>query len=126
MCKGAIKTAILQTAGPVSTCESVRYNWKFLRYVTVKQFNSAAVDLESAHLGHLVSIGSLSNCSPNPKMVFVKRPPCDVMGILQGNPGLCEADIYSMRFQKPSPKSISLNVRKKLVAMGLVSESILM
>ena len=115
MSKSNIKTAILQIAGQVSTSEAVRYNWKFLRCVTVKQFNIAATELETENFGTVVSVG-------NAKIVFIKKPPDQVQHLLEARPQLCHPDVYRERYYKPSPKSIKSKVRSSLVAMGYIAQ----
>ncbi|XP_072015222.1 uncharacterized protein [Amphiura filiformis] len=112
--RSTIKTAILQTAGPVSTTESLRRNWKFLRAVTVKQFQLAASELESAHLGNVVTVG-------RSRLVFIKKPPEEVTHILERNPNLCTLETHEWRYHLPAPKNIEWSIRSSLVERGLVS-----
>ena len=113
--KTTIKTTILQTAGPVSTSEALRRNWKFCRCVTVKQFQAAAAELEAARLGYLKTVHKS-------RLVFIKKPPAEVMEILRENPSLCSPEVYESRYNMPAPKSIEWNIRSSLVSMGLVAQ----
>ena len=111
--------ALMQTLGPVSTNKSISCNWRFLRSLTAKQFETAATELNRLGLGKMVTI--------NPgrgqhQLVFVKNRPEEVQEVLEANPDLCRYDVYAARFRKQSPKTIGLKVRFKLVEMGLVSQ----
>lgn len=114
-----IMTAILQTAGPVSTRYAIRQNWRFLRSVPSEEFVKAARDLEKLNLGTVVCLEHEKAISSR---VFLKKPPIEVMGILNANPSLCFPEIYMKRYKMPTTKSITFAVRAKLVKMKLVSE----
>ena len=109
-----IKTAILQTAGPVSTCEAIRCNWRFLRCVTKQQFVAAAIELENANYGSLIAVGAKVK-------VFLKKRPEIVNQDLVNHPDLCLPDVYNARYHLPPMKLISWTIRSQLVNMGLVT-----
>ena len=108
-----IKAAILQTAGPVSTCEAIRCNWRFLRCITKKHFLAASAELQSSSYGSLVSINSRMS-------VFLKRPPEEILPMLANHPELCLPEVYNARYHLPPMKVISQKIRYQLVNMGLV------
>ena len=110
-----IKTAILQTAGPVSTCQAIRCNWRFLRCIRKEQFAAAAVELEKANFGSFIAVGAN-------RKVFVKKHPEIVNQDLVNHPNLCFPDIYSARYHLPPTKLISWAIRSQLVNMGLVTK----
>ena len=116
--------AILQTKGPIVTPTVAKFNWKFLHMMSTRQFLKAAADLESLRLGRLVN---LSQVAQKPSMVFLKIPPDDIMMELQmdSNADLCSIEIYTKQFHKPVSKSVSLNLRSRLVSTGLVPEKLL-
>ena len=116
--------ALLQTAGPVSTHAMLTSNWRFLNLLNSKQFQSAANDLQTMGLGLLVAI---QNSGTRASHVFVKKPPSQVQGILQQQPQLrTDPDYYASRYAMPASKKVKLNVRAKLVSMGLLAENQLM
>ena len=117
--KRSIMAAILQTVGPVSTTIAIRANWKFLKCATAQQFSAAAVELEKIGFGQVVSLSGKSNRS---QQVFVKKHPSEAQIVLESNPDLCSPDVYATRFHRQATKTISWNVRAKLVSMGLVSQ----
>ena len=110
--------AILQTVGPVSTTIAIRANWKFLKCTTAQQFSSAANELEKIGFGQVVSLSGTSRS----QQVFVKKHPGEAQAVLEANPDLCSPDVYATRFNRQASKTISWNVRSKLVQMGLVSQ----
>ena len=112
-------TAILQTAGPVSTRYAIRQNWRFLRSVPSEEFVKAARDLEKLNLGTLVCLEHEKAISSR---VFLKKPPIEVTKILNANPSLCSPETYMKRYKMPTTKSITFAVRAKLVKLKLVSE----
>ena len=113
-----VMVAILQTLGPVSTCQAIRGNWNFLRSATSKQFEAAGAELETRGFGRLIS---LSGRQASQK-IFVKKSPEEAQHALEASPELCRADIYSARFNRPTTKKLNLKMRAQLAAMGLVSE----
>ena len=117
MTRQNIMKAILQTAGPVSTHQTVKQNWRFLRMLSVKQFLSACNDLQALNMGTLVSL------QQGKRKIFVKRPPDEVQEMLDMNPFLSTLEVYEYRFNRPSPKCISLEVQAALVSMGYVVEA---
>ena len=114
--------AILQTAGPVSTCQALRWNWKFLSSATVQQFRAASMELEAANLGQLVTLPSKARKEGSGVLVFVKKAPIDAALHLLQFPDLCSVAMYETRYERPSSKSITWNIRSQLVSMGLVSQ----
>ena len=121
--KHNIMAAVLQTAGPVSTQPMLTSNWKFLHLLTVKQFNSAAGDLQTLGLGAFVAIQNGTRAAH----VFVKKEPSLVREILQEHPELrTDPDYYEQRYCMPASKKIKLNLRAKLVSMKLLTENQLM
>ena len=114
-----IMKAILLTAGPVSTHQTVKQNWRFLRMLTVRQFINAAQNLqETLQLGTLVSLPR----GKSALTIFAKKPPEQAQDILELNSDLPSHGIYAYRFGRPSPKCISLNIQAHLVGMGYVAE----
>ncbi len=111
-----IMKAILQTAGPVSTHQTVKQNWRFLRMLSVKQFLSACYELETINMGNVVSF------EHSRIKIFVKRPPDEVQAMLEANTFLSTPEIYAQRFNRPSPKCITLDLQAALVNMGCVAE----
>ncbi|XP_072015216.1 uncharacterized protein [Amphiura filiformis] len=111
-----IMKAILQTAGPVSTHQTVKQNWRFLRMLSVKQFLSACSELEMINMGNVVSL------EHSKIKIFVKRPPDEMQYLLEANPFLSTTEIYAYRFNRPSPKCITLDIQAALVNMGCVAE----
>ncbi len=113
-------SALLQTRGPVSTCNTVTCNWRFLRTLSQQQFQEAAVELDQRGLGNAVLIQSKRGRTP---YVFVKKAPAEVQSLLAANMGLCDFAVYKARYGMPAPKTLSWHVRSKLVDMGLVSKT---
>lgn len=113
-----IMSAILKTAGPVSTLESVKSTSRSLHLLPATTFLEAASQLETANLGRLIKVTN--------KKVFIKRLPTEVHEVLGGNPDLCTADVYATRYAKPTAKAIGLTMRAKLVQMKLVSKNCFM
>ncbi len=111
--------AILQTAGPVSICQAIRWNWQFLRTTTVQQFQAAASRLEALGFGSLVSMGGPSHRG---MLVFVKAKPEQVVEQVQLNEDLCSWAVYSARYHKTATKCITWKIRSQLINMGLVEE----
>ena len=113
-------TAILHTAGPVSTRYAIRQNWRFLRKVPPQEFCLAATDLQSMNLGTLVTLRTVNAIASK---VFIKRAPSDVIDILMARPDLrCLPDLYRERYRKPAAKAITFAVRARLIKMKLVPE----
>ena len=113
---------ILQTSGPISTCEAIRYTWKFLKSTTVTQYQAAAVELEKLNLGSFVTFRT-SVAGPYSK-VFIKKLPEEARECLVAHHQLCHPDTYARRFHRPSPKSIVEKVKAKCVELGLVAEEL--
>ena len=115
----SIMAAILQTAGPVSICQSLRWNWKFLSSCTVQQFQAAGTELQTLGFGSLIFLGPAANRGTS---VFVKKRPEEVYQQVEANLDLCTWDVYAARYQKPSSKSLSWKIRAQLVEKGLVEQ----
>ena len=114
----SIMAAILQTIGPVSTCQAIRANWAFLRSTTSTQFHSAAAELEKLNLGRCLT---MSNKGRN-SHVFLKKPPEEVKSALEANMDLCAPDVYAMRYHRPGSQRVSQAAKAKLIEMGLVRQ----
>ena len=110
--------AILQTSGPVTIHAVICRNYKFLSKSTADQFMEAAHELQSLNLGSVVAMGR--SC------VFIKRPPDEVMIILDANPDLCSRDFYRSRYNKPLSKSVPLGIRHQLSTKKLVPAKLMM
>ena len=118
-----VMTAILQTAGPVSTPEAIRWGWKFLREACSSSlstdFLEAGAALEKTGLGYSskfsVSYGRTSR-------VFIKRKPEEAVQVLSAIPGLCDPEICLWRYAQLPPKCIGLSLRSKMVALKMVSQ----
>ncbi len=108
-----IKTAILQTPGPISTQNTIRSNWRFLRCTTKAQFVAAAVELQTSGLGSVVTLKSK-------RVVFVKKPGEEVQEILRCHPNLCLPELYNARYVMKPMKLIGWHIRNQLVERGLV------
>ena len=119
VCMRSIMAAILQTSGPLSTCEAIRSTWKFLAGINVQQFQDAAIELEKVNLGAFVSI---SNQTGRATRVFIKKKPKEVCLGLEANPDLCDLDDYAARYSRRPPKVINWHVRSKVVEFGLVAK----
>ena len=114
-----VMKAILLTAGPVSTHQTVKQNWRFLRMLNIRQFTNAAHNLqETLQLGTLVSLKR----GKQTLAIFAKKPPEQVREILELNSDLPSPEIYAYRFGRSSPKCISLNIQAQMVSMGYVAE----
>ncbi len=114
--KRSIMAAILQTTGPISTHRVVRLSWKFLRMVSVKQFEAASQELEK------LGMGILMTCQGSGKLsVFIKKLPSEIGAFLMENQDLCPLEYYTSRFFQPSSKMIKDRVKNQLVADGVVS-----
>ena len=114
-----IMKSILLSKGPITTQQILRSNFRKLRHVTKDEFVEASRKLEGFSLGSFVQV---ANPTPRPIGVFVKKPPEQVVHILQIMPGLCTLEEYSERFAMRVPTLISLRMRTQLVTLGLVSE----
>ena len=118
--------AITQTAGPVSTPQSINWNWKFQgACASTDEFLAAATALEQAGFGHVASYKANLKGGRDAK-VYIKGKPEDVMPLLCANPDLCDPEIYQQRYAQLPPKSIGLQLRTKLVSLKLVSQKQMM
>ncbi len=115
-----IMSAILKTAGPVSTTDAVRYTKMSLHQITGKDFDEAAAQLEARNLGTVVTVRNERSKGNN---VFIKKLPSEIEATLQAYPDLCTPEVYATRFEKLAPKAIKFSLRAKLVAMKLVSQN---
>ncbi len=111
--------AILQTSGPISTCQTVRTTWRFAARTTAVQYQAAAVELEKLNLGKFVTIFITAGRASK---VFIKKPPQESAHVLVTRPDLCDPSLYARKFERPSPKTINAKVKAKLVELGLVEQ----
>ena len=121
-------TAILQTAGPVSTVTAIRWNWKFLRdsCISATEFIEAGHALETMGYGHMRDFTYKGPAKGRPGKVFVKRYPDEISDVLGSNPDLCDPDVYSKRYHHSPPKCVGLSLRSRLVQMKLVTQKQMM
>ena len=115
-------SAILNTAGPVSSQKAVRWGSRYLRTTTIKQFIAASTMLQQLGLGQLLNLKSRPGGRDG--YFFVKAPPHTAVPILQlaDNSDLCSVEQYGMRYGGSTPTCINLKIRAKLVEMGVVSQ----
>lgn len=118
-----IMKAVLETAGPVATPQSLKSVKRSMHLVTTKQFMEAAEELEKNNFGKLIKIAMGSRGKP--AVVFIKKPPSE-MEILRTNTEWCTFDVYAARYKKVASKTIGLQLRAKLVSMKLVSKQCFM
>ena len=115
--------AILAIGGPVSTANTVKDNLRNRNYerVTNEHFLEAANKLKDLGLGHLVSC---KNGSGRLVDVFIKKPPGEVMDIVQANSALCDPAVYISTFAGQTPVRLmrSSQLMENLIASGLVSQ----
>lgn len=116
MTRRNIMAAVLQSAGKVVKHKMLVSNWKFLNMLTSKQFVTAASDLQEIGLGSLITLPT----SSRPSQVFIKKLPQEVAPVLEENPDLCTVEYYAVRFNLPTSKYVTQQMREKLVSMGLV------
>ena len=114
-------SAILLSAGPVSTSEAMKYTSRRLHDLKAMRFSEAATELQNINLGTLVSI---SQTKGRVNKVFVKKSPEEAEQVLGANPHLCSVDNYTARYNKPPSKAIGLQLKAKLVAMKIVPKKI--
>ena len=114
-------SAILLTAGPVSTSEAVKNTSRRLHYLKSTRFFEAATELQNINLGTLVSLSQQRGVGHK---VFVKKSPEEADQVLGANPQLCSVENYTARYRKPPSKAIGLQLKAKLVAMKLVPKKI--
>ncbi len=112
-----IMSAILLTRGPVATHYAVvRYGPGYLRSVSKAYYDIAAQRLQEAKLGYIVNLSS-------PRTdVFVKKSPFEIQDALRENPDLVKIEEYVLRFNSPAQACITLNMRRKLLQLGIVGE----
>ena len=120
--KRNIMSAILQTRGPVVEHKVVAWTWKFLKMLTVKQFLTAANELQESNLGHVVTV---PHNGGRTSTVFIKQPLDEIRDALAINIDLCPLDYYDTRYKLPVSKSVSLQLRASLVQNGLVPAKLL-
>ena len=115
--------AILAIGGPVSTANTVKDNLRNRNYdrVTNELFVEAANQLKDIGLGYLVAC---KNGSGRLVDVFIKKPPAEVMEILEANSGLCDPAVYVTTFAAATPVRLmrSSQLIENLIASGLVAE----
>ena len=112
--------AILQTAGPVSTHQAIKCNWKHLN-VTAQDFKEAATELDHLGFGSFITTAGQGGCGVGSK-AFVKNEPQHVQEALEANLDLCSPDVYSKRYHCRPSKIINWKIRSYLVSKGLVSQ----
>ncbi|XP_072015856.1 uncharacterized protein [Amphiura filiformis] len=112
-----IMSAILLTRGPVATHYAVvRYGPGYLRSVSKAYYDIAQQRLQEAKLGYIVNLSS-------PRTdVFVKKLPYEIQDGLRENPDLAKIEEYVLRFNSPAQACITLNMRRKLLQLGIVGE----
>ena len=110
--------AILQIKGPVVTPQVPKSSWRFLNMMKTDQFEKAARELETLNLGTLVN---LKPSGMRGMVVFVKKPPQEVIAALRENEDLCPLDYYEQRYYAPVSKIVKLRVRSELLQMGILS-----
>ncbi|XP_072015285.1 uncharacterized protein [Amphiura filiformis] len=118
-----IMKAILAIGGPVATANTVKDNLRNRNYdrVTNDLFVDAANQLKDMGLGYLVAC---KNGSGRLVDVFIKKPPEEVVDILEANSGLCDPSVYATTFASQTPVRLmrSSQLMDNLIASGLVSE----
>ncbi len=114
-----IQAAILQSAGPVTTFTTTKYNNRFLHNSNfhVTHFSEAAKALQSLGLGDVAAIGKCE--------VFIKKLPIDAAAILNMNIDLCHPQYYEERYNQPLSRLVSLDLRHRLAAAKLVPKQLL-
>ena len=109
----ALKTAILLTAGPVSSFKSfIQSGPSSLRTrVTKQQYVIAIQELKNINLG--------TNFL---QRYFVKKPPEEVTEVLTVNPELCAIMDYRERYMLPMPKNVNLpqDIMQQMLTGGYV------
>ena len=117
----ALKTAILLTAGPVSSFTSfIQSGPSSLRTkVTKQQYVIATQELENIHLGTNFVTEKL--CGKTQRC-FVKKPPEEVTEVLALNPELCVIMDYRERYMLPMPKNVNLSqdIMQQILSGGYV------
>ncbi len=115
--------AILAIGGPVSTANTVKDNLRNRNYdrVTNELFVEAANQLKDMGLGYLVAC---KNGSGRLVDVFIKKPPEEVVDVLEANSGLCDPTVYATTFASQTPVRLmrSSQLMENLMASGLVAE----
>ena len=112
-----IMSAILLTRGPVATHYAVvRYGPGYLRSVSKAYYDLAAQRLQEAKLGYIVNM-----TSPRTD-VFVKKLPEEAQELLHANHDLAKIEEYALRYNSPAQACITLNMRRKLLQLGIVGE----
>ena len=113
-------SGVLLSPGPIATKVTVQgVSRVFNNAVNKAKFLAAAGKLQEAGFGELKDV---SNLSGQKVMVFIKKPPEEVVDIVQmkGNSDLCTWEEYEMRFRLPPPATISKRLRQGLVNFGHV------
>ena len=109
-----IMTAILLTAGPISTVHAYGKN------VTPKLRTKKTCYLEAGEELQKLGIVKMTSTVTGTD-VIVKMPPKDVWKILEDT-GLCPPIRYEARYNSPLPKCVSEIVRNQVVAEGYFDE----
>ena len=114
-----IKSALLKSPGPICTFyASAQSGPRQLRKMSLETYNQAC---ESLQMDNLVSVVALKR-RRGFLDILVKKPPQEVFPILQANPGLCSAEVYWREYCSAVPIKITRDTRRRLVALGHVSE----
>ena len=114
-----IMSAILLSAGPISTHYAVRrYGPKSLRTPSIPKelYLIAANSLEAANLGTLVTVKHVTGLSDT----FIKKTPQDIEEDLKANIDLGSLEDYTLRFRAPPPACITPAMQASLIHHGLV------
>lgn len=107
----SIKTACVLFAGPVVTFRSFKQGApRSLRGIADTEFTAAIEDLQNSSWGTVRRLRIPRTA--NQVKVFVKQEPDDIVWPKQ----LCSQDEYKLKYQQPSPKSISPAIKRALIA----------
>ena len=114
-----IMSAILLSAGPISTHYAVRrYGPKYLRTPSIpkEQYVLAATALQEAKLGMLVTIKNATGLSDT----FIKTAPSEIEEDLKKNNDLATIEEYTFRFHAPPPACITPAMQASIIQHGLL------
>ena len=84
-------------------------------------YDQACQSLEADNLATVVDLGK-SRQGGAKLTALVKKPPHEVVDILRANPGLCSIEMYRMEYNSVLPIKVNSMIRRKLVALGYVTE----
>ncbi|XP_072015436.1 uncharacterized protein [Amphiura filiformis] len=114
-----IMSAILLSAGPISTHYAVRrYGPKYLRTPSIpkEQYVLAATALQEAKLGMLITVKNATGLSDT----FIKRAPSEIEEELRQNSDLATIEEYTFRFHAPPPACITPTMQASIIQHGLL------